>query len=150
VSEPEPTSAAGDHLTAALGAEPFIDLVTFRADGTPVHTPVWVSTDGEQLFVSTFGDSGKVARVRDDPRVAVAACDGPGNLLPGASYVAGRAQLLERSEFSPGVRAHRAKYGGHFSMMWPARWLFRIAGHPRVWLLGRLSPAVRLPAIPPP
>jgi hypothetical protein len=34
--------------------------------------------------------------------------------------------------------------------MWPARWLFRIAGHPRVWLLVRLTPAVRLPAIPPP
>ncbi len=138
------------NLTAALGSEPFIDLVTFRRDGTPVHTPVWVSTDGARLFVSTFGDSGKVARARHTPLVAVAACDGPGRLLPGAWYVAGRAELLDRSEFRPGVLAHRAKYGGHFSIMWPARWLFRIAGHPRVWLLVTLTPERPLPPIPAP
>lgn len=138
------------HLTAALGAQPFVDLVTYRDDGRPVHTPVWVSTDGADLFVSTFGDSGKVARARRRPLVAVPACDGPGNLLPGAAYVAGRAVVLDRSEFRPGVRAHRAKYGRHFSVMWPARWLFRIAGHPRVWIVVRLTPEVPLAPIPPP
>lgn len=144
----KPPGAPG--LTAALGSEPFVDLVTFRRDGRPVHTPVWVSTDGDRLFVSTFGDSGKVARVRHTSRVAVAACDGPGRLLPGAWYVAGQAELLDRSEFRPGVRAHRAKYGRHFSIMWPARWLFRVAGHPRVWLLITLTPDAVLPPIPPP
>lgn len=134
-------------LTAALGAEPFVDLVTFRRDGTPVHTPVWVSTDGRALFVSTFGDSGKVKRAGNDPRVAVAACDGPGRLLPGAWYVMGRAELLDRSEFRPGVRAHRRKYGTHFAIMWPARWLFRVAGHKRVWLLITLTPQVPAPPI---
>lgn len=146
----EPSPRPGADLSAALGAEPFVDLVTFRRDGRPVHTPVWVSTDGHELFVSTFGDSGKVARIRANARVAVAACDGPGNLLPGASYVAGSAVVLDRSEFSPGVRAHRAKYGRHFSVMWPARWLFRLVGHPRVWVLVRLTPDVPLPPIPPP
>jgi PPOX class probable F420-dependent enzyme len=70
--------------TRRLGAEPFVDLVSFRADGSPAHTPVWVSGDGERLFVSTFGDSWKVRRIRANPVVAVAACDGPGALLPGA------------------------------------------------------------------
>ena len=67
-----------DPLTRALGEEPFVDLVSFRADGSPAHTPVWVSGDGSRLFVSTFGDSHKVARILCDPLVAVAACDGPG------------------------------------------------------------------------
>lgn len=147
---PDPSGEIVSRLTAALGAQPFVDLVTFRRNGSPVHTPVWVSTDGTELFVSTFGDSGKVARAREQALVAVAACDGPGNLLPGAQYVAGRAVVLARSEFRPGVRAHRAKYGRHFSIMWPARWLFRVAGHPRVWLLVRLTPEVGLPPIPPP
>jgi PPOX class probable F420-dependent enzyme len=150
VSPHEGNAAGAARLTAALGAEPFVDLVTFRRDGRPVHTPVWVSTDGARLFVSTFGDSGKVKRARNDPRVAVAACDGPGALLPGAWYVMGRAELLDRSEFRAGVRAHRRKYGTHFAIMWPARWLFLLAGHKRVWLLVTLTPEVPAPPIPAP
>ena len=84
---------AGD-LAARLGNEPFVDLVSFRADGSAAHTPVWVSGDGTRLFVSTFGDSWKVRRIRSNPLVAIAACDGPGALLPGASYVAGSAMVL--------------------------------------------------------
>jgi len=136
--------------TRRLGDEPFVDLVSFRPDGSAAHTPVWVSGDGERLFVSTFGDSWKIRRMRANPLVAVAACDGPGALLPGESYVAGRAEVLDRSEFRPGVRAHRAKYGGHFSLMWPARWPLRLVGKKRVWVLVTLTPDVALPAIPPP
>ena len=130
-----------------LGDEPFVDLVTFRADGSPAHTPVWVSGDGEQLFVSTFGDSYKVARARANPVVALAACDGPGNVADDEPYVAGRAVVLDRSEFRPGVRAHRAKYRGHFSMMWPARWPLRLVGKKRVWILVVPTPDVELPPI---
>jgi PPOX class probable F420-dependent enzyme len=137
-------------LTRALGDEPFVDLVSFRADGTAAHTPVWVSGDGHQLFVSTFGDSYKVARMRRDPVVALAACDGPGRLLPGASYVPGRAEVLDRSEFRPGVRAHKAKYGRHFGLMWPARWPLRLVGKKRVWVLITLDPEVLLAPISPP
>jgi len=136
--------------TRRLGAEPFIDLVSFRADGSPAHTPVWVSGDGGRLFVSTFGDSWKIRRIRANPLVAVAACDGPGALLPGESYVAGRAEILDRSEFRPGVRAHRAKYGRHFSLMWPARWPLRLVGKKRVWVVVTLTPDVALATIPPP
>ena len=133
-----------------LGDEPFVDLVSFRSDGTAAHTPVWVSGDGERLFVSTFGDSWKIRRMRTNPLVAVAACDGPGNLLAGECYVAGRAEVLDRSEFRPGVRAHRAKYGGHFSLMWPARWPLRLVGKKRVWVVVTLTPDVALPSIAPP
>jgi len=58
--------------------------------------------------------------------------------------------VLDRSEFRPGVRAHRAKYGGHFSLMWPARWPLRVIGKKRVWVLVTLTPEVVLPAIAPP
>lgn len=139
-----------DDLARRLGDEPFVDLVTFRADGSAAHTPVWVSGDGRRLFVSTFGDSWKVRRIRSDPRVAVAPCDGPGRLLPGAVYVAGRAEVLDRSEFRDGVRAHRAKYGRHFSLMWPARWPLRLVGKKRVWVLVDLTPDEALPPIAPP
>jgi PPOX class probable F420-dependent enzyme len=132
--------------TRRLGDEPFVDLVSFRADGSAAHTPVWVSGDGARLFVSTFGDSWRIRRMLANP-VAVAACDGPGSVLPGESYVAGRAEVLDRSEFRPGVRAHRAKYGRHFSIMWPARWALRVIGKKRVWVVVTLTPDVVLPPI---
>lgn len=140
----------GEDLVRTLGDERFVDLVTFRADGSAAHTPVWVSGDGRRLFVSTFGDSHKVARIRRNPLTAIAACDGYGELLPGASYVAGRAEVLDRSEFRDGVRAHRAKYGRHFSLMWPARWPLRLVGKKRVWVVLELTPDVDLVHIDPP
>jgi PPOX class probable F420-dependent enzyme len=130
-----------------LGDEPFIDLVSFRADGSPAHTPVWVSGDGSRLFVSTFGDSFKVTRMTANPTVAIAACDGPGAVAPDEDYVAGHAEVLDRSEFRPGVRAHRAKYGRHFSLMWPARWPLRLIGKKRVWVVITLTPGATLPPI---
>jgi PPOX class probable F420-dependent enzyme len=139
-----------DVVARRLASEPFVDLVTFRADGSPAHTPVWVSGDGTSLFVSTFGHSYKVRRTRANGLVALAACNGYGELLPGAGYVAGRAEVLDRSEFRAGVRAHRAKYGTHFSVMWPARWPLRLVGKKRVWIVVRPTPEVALPHIPPP
>ena len=136
--------------TVRLQREPFIDLVTYRRDGSAAHTPVWVSGDGATLFVSTFGDSYKVGRIRANDAVAVAACDGPGLLLPGERYVAARAEVLDRSEFRPGVRAHRATYGRHFSLMWPARWPLRLVGKKRVWIVVTLTPDVDPPHIDPP
>ena len=130
-----------------LGDEPFIDLVTFRADGSAAHTPVWVSGDGLRLFVSTFGDSYKIARMRANPVVAVAACDGPGAVASDEFYLAGIAEVLDRSEFRQGVRAHRAKYGRHFSLMWPARWPLRLFGKKRVWVVVTLTPETVLPRI---
>ena len=88
--------------TVRLQREPFIDLVTYRRDGSAAHTPVWVSGDGATLFVSTFGDSYKVGRIRANDAVAVAACDGPGLLLPGERYVAARAEVL--AEYGAGAQ----------------------------------------------
>jgi len=134
-------------LTQRFADEPFLDLVSFRADGTAAHTPVWVSGSRDQLFVSTFADSYKVARVRKNPVVAMAVCDGPGSVAEGEEYVAGRAKVLDSSEFKPGVQAHKQKYGRHFAMMWPARWPLRLIGKRRVWILIEVDAEQSLPAI---
>jgi hypothetical protein len=49
-------------------------LVTYRRDGTAVPTPVWVAAAGGVLYVRTERSSGKVKRLRRDPRMLVAAC----------------------------------------------------------------------------
>jgi PPOX class probable F420-dependent enzyme len=51
----------------------YISLTTFKRDGTPVSTPVWVvSDDGERLLVWSAAKTWKVRRIQRDPRVLVA------------------------------------------------------------------------------
>jgi len=59
-----------------LAGEKYISLTTFKQDGTPVATPVWVvSDDGRRLLVWTGPQTWKVKRLRRDPRVIVSASD---------------------------------------------------------------------------
>lgn len=58
-----------------LSAGDYVSLVTLRADGTEVPTAVWVVRDGDTLLVATDPESGKVKRIRANPRVRLAPCD---------------------------------------------------------------------------
>ncbi|MEU1055802.1 PPOX class F420-dependent oxidoreductase [Streptomyces sp. NPDC005876] len=64
---------------ARLGAGKYLLLTTFRKNGTPVATPVWVVRDGDTLGVWTVADSGKVKRVRNRADVLIGPCDLRGN-----------------------------------------------------------------------
>ena len=46
-------------------------LVTLREDGSPTVQPVWFEWDGTTAAIFTTGTTGKVARIRKDPRVAL-------------------------------------------------------------------------------
>src|SRR5512133_4259138 len=61
--------------TTTLAKEPFINITTFKRDGTPVATPVWCVGDNGSLLVYTEADSGKVKRIRRKPHVTVAPCN---------------------------------------------------------------------------
>jgi uncharacterized protein len=51
----------------------YISLTTFKRDGTPVSTPVWVvSDDGRRLLVWSAAKTWKVRRLRRNPEVLVA------------------------------------------------------------------------------
>ncbi|MDI6857757.1 MAG: PPOX class F420-dependent oxidoreductase [Dehalococcoidia bacterium] len=54
--------------------ERFLSLETFRKSGVGVKTPVWFAQEGDALYVWTVGDSGKVKRIRNNPRVNIAPC----------------------------------------------------------------------------
>ncbi|MEU3522535.1 PPOX class F420-dependent oxidoreductase [Streptomyces sp. NPDC038707] len=69
-----------DHTRLArLGAGPYLLLTTYRRNGTPVATPVWVVRDGDTLGVWTGAGTGKVKRIRRRPDVLVGPCDRRGN-----------------------------------------------------------------------
>ena len=73
----------------------FLSLTTFRGSGEPVSTPVWVGRDGAALVVLAPAGSGKVQRLRRDPRVELRPCGRFGKVADGVEPVAGRAELRE-------------------------------------------------------
>ncbi|MES4890075.1 PPOX class F420-dependent oxidoreductase [Streptomyces sp. NPDC096012] len=62
-----------------LGSGKYLLLTSYRRDGTPVATPVWVVRDGDTLGVWTAADSFKVKRIRRRSDVLVGPCDVRGN-----------------------------------------------------------------------
>lgn len=82
-------------VSADIAGSKQVNLTTYRKDGTPVSTPVWHVMDGDTMTVVTETDSGKVKRIRNNPRVEVIACDIRGKVTPGAQPVAGAARLLD-------------------------------------------------------
>jgi hypothetical protein len=58
----------------------YLSLITCRANGAEVATPVWFASVDGTLYVFTAGDSGKVKRLRRSPRARVAPCNAQGKL----------------------------------------------------------------------
>src|SRR5207247_8899815 len=85
-------SAIPVRLTEAM----LVDLVTFRSNGVPVHTPVLSTPRGATLLVRTHHTAGKLKRIRQRPVVEVAPCDGRGRLIGPARPGTGR--ILQASE----------------------------------------------------
>jgi PPOX class probable F420-dependent enzyme len=96
-----------------LGRGSYLLVTTFRKDGTPVPTPVWVGRDGDELIVWTQTTAGKVKRVRNNPTVELTACDLRGK--PRGETVKGTARILDADGTERGRRVLRKKYGiaGH-------------------------------------
>ena len=79
----------------ALADHRFVSLTTFRRSGAPVSTPVWVARDGDALVVLTPVGSGKVKRLRSDPRVELRPCGRFGAVADGVPPVPGVADIRE-------------------------------------------------------
>lgn len=71
--------------------ENVISVETYRKNGQPVRTPVWFLKENGVLVVHTGGNSGKVKRIRKNPKVRVAPSKFRGE--PKAEYIAARAQV---------------------------------------------------------
>jgi hypothetical protein len=66
-------------MTASeLANEQYVSVTTFKRDGTPVATPVWVAGENGNLLVISEADSWKVKRIRRDGHVRVAPCSARG------------------------------------------------------------------------
>jgi PPOX class probable F420-dependent enzyme len=94
---------------AELGAETYLSLVSYKRDGTPVATPLWVAADGDALVLWTVAKSWKVQRIRRNPQVTVTPCTVRGKLT--GETVAGRAEVMPATESARVRRLIKRKYG---------------------------------------
>ena len=89
----------------------YVNLRSFKRDGSPVDTPVWFVVLEDRVLIFTDGTSYKVKRIRRNPKVELARCDIRGALLgpwlPGSCRtVETDAELIGRT-----YAALNAKYG---------------------------------------
>ena len=93
----------------ALGREDFVSITTFRRDGTPVATPMWVVESDGLLYLWTGSQTGKVKRIRNNPEVTLAPCTRGGRVTGVA--VPATARILPMGERPQLWPAFPAKYG---------------------------------------
>ena len=97
---------------AALRDAKYINLRSFKKDGSPVDTPVWFAEVApERLVVFTVATSYKVKRIRRNPNVEIARCDVRGKLLGPWSPATCRALDDEPDRIKRAYDALNAKYG---------------------------------------
>ena len=96
----------------ALADERYMLLTTFRRDGTPVATPVWVTLyDEHSVAFWTSSGSGKAKRLAHTQRVTVQPSDVRGRVKPGTEPVEATARVVSGEELEAIRRLVVAKYG---------------------------------------
>ena len=103
-----------DFLT--LGDEQYINLETFKKDGSGVKTPVWVAKEGDKLYVWTQADSWKVKRIKRNNLVKLCKSDSRGTPL--SDWVSAEAKILStESDMIVMEKRMVKKYGMMFRLI---------------------------------
>ncbi|MDP9263583.1 MAG: PPOX class F420-dependent oxidoreductase [Acidobacteriota bacterium] len=88
----------------------YLNLETYRKTGAAVRTPLWFAQDEAEgvLYVYSEASSGKVKRIRNNPRVHVVPSTMRG--APQGEWVEARAELLDAAGAARGHQLLRRKY----------------------------------------
>jgi uncharacterized protein len=95
----------------------YVALTTFKKDGTPVATPVWITgSDGTYAF--TTGDNAwKSKRLNNNPKVTVQISDFRGRVKPNTRVYAGTGRVDLSAEGIAAVEAALTKkYSWQFKL----------------------------------
>ncbi len=95
----------------SIADEKYVLITTFRKNGDPVSSPVWIAAlqDGTAGF-TTEDNSGKVKRIRNNPRVTLQPCSMRGAPKDGATFVEATAAVLLGADAQPIRAAIHSKY----------------------------------------
>ena len=94
---------------AEFAGEKYVNVASYRKNGSAVYTPMWFAEDGGVLYVYSLASAGKVKRIRNNPRVKIAPCDVRGK--PKGAWVEALAEIVDASKAEYGHKLLNKKYG---------------------------------------
>ena len=97
------------HGLTPFTAQRYLNLESFKRDGTPVQTPVWFAEEDDVLYVYTLAKAGKVKRIRRNPRLRIAPCTIRGTVI--GAWVEAEAIIVDATTAEHGHALLRHKYG---------------------------------------
>ena len=87
----------------------YVNLETYKKDGTPVRTPVWFMIDGDIVYVVTREKTGKVKRLKNNQNIRIVPCSFKGK--PESEWIKGIAQNVTGEEAEKAIKLRKKKYG---------------------------------------
>jgi PPOX class probable F420-dependent enzyme len=115
-------------MAADLDTAKYVSFVTFKKDGSPVATPVWVVPFEGGYAFTTDPNAFKVKRLRNDARATLTACDMRGKISADAIVHTGAALVLEEADTQRVDALIRKKYSIGYRMIGVLSLLKKIAG----------------------
>ena len=97
-----------NHLDQFLDQK-YINLETYKKDGTYVRTPVWFVIDNDLIYVITRDSTGKVKRLRNNQDVRIVLCSFKGE--PKSEWIKGKAENITGDEANRVINLRKKKYG---------------------------------------
>lgn len=92
----------------ALSDEQYINLETFKKNGSGVKTPVWFVID-KVIYVITRSKTGKVKRLKNHSKIRICPCSFNGT--PKGEWLSGTATRIEGNEAKKAIELRNKKYG---------------------------------------
>jgi len=87
----------------------YINLETYKKDGTPIRTPVWFVVDNDLIYVITRESTGKVKRLKHNQDVRIVPCSFKGQSKN--EWVKGKAEIITGEEADKAIKLRKKKYG---------------------------------------
>jgi len=87
----------------------YINLETYKKDGTPIRTPVWFVIDKELIYIITRDSTGKVKRLGNNQNVRIVPCSFKGE--PKNDWVKGKTEMITGEEADKAIKLRKKKYG---------------------------------------
>lgn len=101
-------------LMSSLRKERFINLCTFKKNGSKIETPVIFAIDDEKIIISTKSFASKLKRIKNNSKVILFPCDARGNRKGDDMH--GIATIIDAQEQGYAYDALRKKNGFIFRL----------------------------------
>ena len=96
----------------SLESEKYVAFTTYKKDGTPKSSPVWIAdVGGGQLGFTTSSSSWKVKRLANNSSVELQPSDARGHVKEGTTATAATADVVKGAEFDRVRAIVKKKYG---------------------------------------